>query len=402
MGRITNAAAGWKRDFGWKGTLVFLYLWLMVGFAAGTLVLVGPVRWLTEGVRAQEWGQGVEDVLMMGVIGAYVVLSFFLAVYVTRLLLTYRARAFKTGVVAGVTLAALVALWGWSNPAVYAAVGGGGTSEYAVAMESGAHFIFGAYPDRERLEELQSQGVAAVVSLQHPAVVPFERQGIASEKEAAADLGVEFIHAPMLPWVSDNAASLQIIGRLAETGQGTYYVHCGLGRDRVNVVRQMLEGMGGDVRLAAGEVERKALTWGDREAEGLGIMERGAPLEIAPTVWVVPYPNGSEFFGHLLAGQVAHVLLVLDEEDVEQKRWLEEARERFDTYAVSYTHRPLDPGDAEAARALALEARSLPRPLTVIVPSTRLEGDVAVADAFREAWKAVGSRRGPPVRAGAG
>lgn len=122
MGRIQRAWWAWSRSVGWKGTAVFLYLWLMLGFATGTLVLLlGPARWLTGFVRAGGWGQGAEDALMIGVILTYLALSFLLALYLARLLLSYRAGALKTGIVLLVTAAAVAALWGWMNPALSSA-----------------------------------------------------------------------------------------------------------------------------------------------------------------------------------------------------------------------------------------------------------------------------------------
>ena len=397
MPRLRAVGRAWRRNVGWKGTGLFLYLWLMVGFASGTLVLLGPARWVTGAVRGRGLGQGAEDAAMILVIVLFVAASFAAALYLTRLLLSYRARALKTGVVLGVTAVAATALWGWGNPALYASISGGGGTEETVALRSGARFLFGAYPDRERLAELKESGVTAVVSLQHPAVVPFEPEGIQKERAWASEVGLRFVHAPMLPWVSDNEEALETIRGLAREGEGTYYVHCGLGRDRVNVVRRMLERMGGTV-LAAGSEAPEALTWADREGEGLGPMERGAPQRLADDVWLVPHPNEHELFGHMLAGQVAHVLLLLDPEDSTQVAWLEEATRRFEAYDLPFSRHPVPEGDSLAARAAAREARALPRPLTVIAPFTPPEGDTAVAAAFRRAWEASEGRPDAPTR----
>lgn len=362
--------------------LLFAYVWLMVGFATGTLVLLGPARWVTSAIAAP----GAERAAMLLVILLYVAGSFLVALYCTRaLILRQSSRPVRGLVVAAVTGSAALALWGWRNPAVYAAVAGGEAAEERMVLESGSQFLFGPYPDRERLAELKAEGVTAVVSLQHPAVVPFEPEGIAREKEWTRELGIEFIHAPMLPWVSDNEASLERIRELVRAGDGgTYYVHCGLGRDRVSVVQRVIERMGGVVVSADGTEE--ALTWADRDAEGLGDLERGPPIELDRGVWLVPYPNEHEMFGHMLAGQVEHVLLLLDAGDPEQAAWLEEARRLLSEYDVPHTARPLAAGDAAGAAAAAAAAQSLPRPLTVVVPFTAAERNTAVADAFRAAW----------------
>ena len=371
-----------------KHVVAFLYVWLMVGFSTGTLVLLGPTGWVTGFVRERGWSAGSEDHLMWGVILCFVAGSFLLALLATRFLLQYRARASKTGVLLAVTGVAGVALWGWMDPAVYAGAAGGGVAE-TVTLESGARFVFGAYPDAERLAELKREGVTGVISLQHPAVVPFEPEGIQKEKVWTEALGITFVHAPMLPWVSANEKALETIREIVDRGEGTWYVHCGLGRDRVNVVRRMIESME-EARLVRSEPPR-ALGWEDRVAERLGPMERGAPVELAPDVWLVPFPNEHEFFGHMLAGQVAHVVLLLDPADEKEAGWIEEATALFDRYELPYTRKPLDPRHEDAARRIAREVSGLPRPLTVVAPFTEPMGDTRVADAFAEAWEGLAS-----------
>lgn len=362
--------------------LLFAYVWLMVGFATGTLVLLGPARWVTEAFDSPT----AERIAMLIVILAFVGGSFLLALYFTRvLILRHPSPSVRGMVVVAVTGSALLALWGWRNPVVYAAVAGGEAGSERMVTEAGSQFLFGPYPDRERLQQLKEEGVTAVVSLQHPAVVPFEPEGIAREKEWTKELGIRFIHAPMLPWVSNNESSLETIRELVRSGDGgTYYVHCGLGRDRVSVVQRVIERMGGTVASDGGATE-KALTWGDREAEGLGDLERGPAIELEEGVWVVPYPNEHEMFGHMLGGQVEHVLLLLDAEDPEQAEWLASARELLTRFDVPHTVRNPEAGTASAAE-IARAARRLPRPLTVIVPFTGKGRDSGVADAFRSAW----------------
>ena len=364
---------------------VFLYVWLMVGFAAGTFVLLAPARWITGWARGQGWEQGTENLIMIGMIGIYLLASFAVALALTRLVFQNRARAFKYGLMLGVTTLAGLALWGWGNPAVYASISGGGESTETVATESGAVFLFGAYPDRAKLEQLKAEGITAVISLQHPAVVPFEPQGIEEEKRATAALGIRLVHAPMLPWVSDNAEALATIRRIAAEETGRFYVHCGLGRDRVNVVRHFLEQMG--AKTDGADVER-AMAWQDREAAGLGPMEHGEFRPIADDVWLVPRPNQHELFGNMLAGQAGLTVLLLDPTDTRQRAALDEMTSRFDVHQVDYVRRPLRPGDRDAAHAIALEVQRGPRPTTVVVPEM-LPFPAQVAKLFLEEWEHV-------------
>lgn len=350
----------------WAGIGLFLYVWLMVGFATGTATLLWPARWVTAALRHSAWSAW-EDRAMIAVILLYGASSFLLARALTRLTRRARQAPVRIGIPGVATLCAGLSLWGWTNPAVYATVAGGISNTRVAA--GGAEFVFGPYPDRARIQQLKSEGFAGLISLQHAAVVPFEPQGIATEKVAAQELGIEFIHAPMLPWVSSNEGSLDVIRAVAERGKGRYYVHCGLGRDRTNVVKRMLENMGAS--LAAGApANEKPRDFAVRFAEGKRLMERGAFREIEPGIWLVPYPNQHELYGNMLAGQLAHVLVLLDPSRSQQAQWVEHLRAVLAEHHVAASFEPVQ-GSSRAAYADAIAiARTLPRPLAVIVPHT--------------------------------
>jgi protein tyrosine phosphatase (PTP) superfamily phosphohydrolase (DUF442 family) len=346
------------------------YLWLMAGFAAGTAVLVGPVRWLTSGMHRLGWGQRSEDLVLRGFILAFVLGSFFLALYLARRTLNASRRSVRMGIPGVATVLAVLALWAWMNPGRMLAAVAGGDTGGQVTASTGAQFVFGAYPDVNRLRELKKQGFTAVVSLQHPAVVPFEPASIDQERKNAKRLGITFIHTPMLPWVSDNTASLERIRQLVHTGQGKYYVHCGLGRDRTNVVRRMVEAEG--VNVATASDLQRATTFADRMKlpPAQRDMERGGVRELEPGVWLVPHPNDAELAGYMLAGQVRTVVLLLDPANPEQRAWRDHETARFRQVGVALVERPLRAGEAARAAELAREVRALPRPVAVVAPRT--------------------------------
>jgi protein tyrosine phosphatase (PTP) superfamily phosphohydrolase (DUF442 family) len=360
----------------------FCYVWLVLGFFSGTLLLVGPVRWITTYLRTGGYRQGTEDGVMMGVIVLFVLLSAVLAWLVVKQMNRCATRRARLSYPVLLTVAAAFCLYAWTNPAIMASAAGGVSGQVTAGN---AEFVFGPYPDRTRLQQLKDEGYTAVVSLQHPAVLPFEPPGIAEETRAAQEIGLAFIHAPMLPWISANDASLDRIRELARQGEGRYYVHCGLGRDRANVVKRMLEREGADV--AAGEGYMRAHTFGMRFEEGNEPMERGRLRPLQDDVFLIPYPNKHEMFGNMLSGQVAHVLLLLDEADPRQQPWIAEARARFGEYDVPYSIEPLRPHDAAQAQEMVRRARALPRPLVVVVPFMEPHANTGVADTFTKAWE---------------
>lgn len=363
--------------------LTFAYVWLMLGFASGTLLLVGPVRWLTAYLREGDFTQTTEDAVMIGVIVLFVIVSAIAAWLAVAWTGRRTSRSARLAVPVLLTVAAGVALYGWTNPAVMAGAAGGVGGR--VTVGGNAEFVFGPYPDRARLEELKREGYTAVVSLQHPAVLPFEPPGIAEELRATKEIGLTFVHAPMLPWISNNDASLEQIRRLSREGEGRYYVHCGLGRDRVNVVKRMLEREGAAV--AAAEGYKSAGTFASRMAEGNPPMERGLLQQLDEDVWLIPYPNKHEMFGNMLSGQVAHVLVLLDETREPERGWAAEARARFTEFGVAHTVTTLPAGDDARASAIVGNARSLPRPLVIVVPFMAPHANAAVAETLIKLWK---------------
>jgi protein tyrosine phosphatase (PTP) superfamily phosphohydrolase (DUF442 family) len=369
-----------------SGTVLgtFLYVWLMVGFFTGTVLLVGPMKWLTSAVRGAGWSQAGEDWAVRGVIVAYVVASVFLARFLVARLWRARTTPGRFGIVGGVTAAAALCLWAWMDPGRMLASVGGGDAAGDLRSASGAEFMFGAYPDYARLQELKREGVTSVISLQHPAVVPFEPRSIAEEKKNAAELGIKFIHVPMLPWVSDNAAAIARIQQIARDGHGKFYVHCGLGRDRTNVARRAVESMGKKVKLS-GDLKH-ASTFADRTAP----FEHGRIFQVERDVWLIPRPNAAEMAGYMEAGQIKSAVFLLDPADSAQAAWLAEDRRALTASGVAVHEAPLPRrGAAAKAQDIAAMVRTLPRPVAVIAPHTEWDKPfpgTEPADAFRAAY----------------
>jgi hypothetical protein len=94
----------------------------------------------------------------------------------------------------------------WLNPTIMASRLSDDTVTYK-------NFLFGSYPDEERLEEIAREGYT-IVSLVHPAVLPFEARVLSLERAQAVQRGIDFIHIPMLPWMSQNKEAIQDLEEL--------------------------------------------------------------------------------------------------------------------------------------------------------------------------------------------
>jgi hypothetical protein len=338
-------------------------MWLLVGLVLGTAVLVGPVRLITEGMGRAGWEQSSQDHVLIVVILLYLAFSLLLTRWIVGIMFRARNRNTRWAIAAVFTLLAAGTAWEWSNPAKLLAgiAGGGDGGTYNVV--GGAEFIFGAYPDDAKLEALKKAGVTAVISLQHPGVV-IEREGISAERDATKRLNLRFIQAPMLPWVSDNEESLQKLREIARKGKGKYFVHCGLGRDRVNVAKRIIEAEG--IKIAQSADVKTATGFADRPDP----FERGSLAHLDPGKWLIPYPNKHEMFGFILGGQSGKVVSLLDATDPEQAAWNAEMERLLKEYAIPFVMRPLPENDVARAAGIAKEVKAMPQPVTVIAPQT--------------------------------
>lgn len=352
------------RPRAWPFLVAFLWVWGIVGLVTGTLVLVVLVRGIIAVLQHFGWGQTAQDRTLMAVILGFVFGSFLLARWYTRRLWRQRTTTRRLGL-AWLVLPAAVCMWAWSNPTRLLAGAAGGGISSTLHVAGGPTFLFGSYPDYDRLAKLKKEGVTTIVSLQHPGVL-VEIQGIDEEKDAAKRLGLNFVQAPMLPWVSDNTAAIEQIRQIALHGKGTYYVHCGLGRDRVNIAKRV---------IASVESQSHAHLADNGTQHAAGFETRTTPFQRGRLVhtasaWVVPFPNAAEFYGYIVQGDPGHVWLALNPRDTLQAKWVATAHKTMQQYAVPFTDVPFDTVDAAAATQLAARVRSAKGVNTVIVPTT--------------------------------
>ena len=373
--------------------LTFLYLWLLIGFTLGTLVLVAPVGWIVNGVHRAGFGTGVERVAVIALVVVYVIISCWMALRLNGYLGRSRSRAVRWGVPIALTVITLLTAWEWKNPgSTLSHMAGGGGDSTAVQTASGAIFEFGAYPDEARLRQLKREGVTTIVSLQHPSDL-VERKGIEQEEHTTKAVGLQLIKAPMLPWFSENREALDTLRALALHGRGKYYVHCGLGRDRVNIAKKLIEGTGAKTVTAANDVV--ALGFEERDRPFI----HGTLLHLATGVWLVPYPEHEENFGCLVEGRAGNIAIILDPAEAEQKKRLTDVTTILDRYGVHYSLLPVKGSGGASARTAADSVHRMPLPVTIVASETPWQDGLPrkgteSALAFKSAYE-----KGLPARA---
>lgn len=356
----------------------FLYVFLTVGFVLGTLVLLGPVRWLSDAARAAEWSEGAESALVIVVILAYVAIAFVVARWLARGLGDSDGRppAWRRASPAWTTVLALGTLSLWLQPDLINAAGRGEAP--AAVTSGGARFVFGPYPEQDELARLRREGYTAVISLLHPGVVPFEPKLLYDEAAAARKVGIPLISLPMLPWIGNNTTSIDSLRTIARSGKGRYYVHCYLGRDRVNVARRAITSVSSALvegsAHAAQDIRQKAS------------FERGRIFVLEDSVFLTPYPTDEEFLAYVVAGGVQTVVSLLDPAVEPNRTWIQREKQLLANAGVRYVSLPIsvEAYAPDEVLRIAREVRSLPQPLVVhAFLSTSPE-----AAAFRDAYVA--------------
>jgi hypothetical protein len=371
----------------------FCYFWLTIGFTLGTIVLIFPVRWLTDAIHRVNASQGVENALVILLVLAYVAASFWLALRMNGFVRGCGSRPQRWGMTGVTTMLALGTAWSWRDPGRMLSGLAGGGNIAAVQTANGATFEFGAYPDSVKLAQLASEH-ATVISLQD-AEIPVERDGIANEQRITKELHMRLVSAPMMPWFSDNSQSLETIKQIAQTAHGHYYVHCGLGRDRVNMAKRVIESTG--VKTSTTNDYQRALGFDGRKAD----FDQGSLISLAPDVWLVPHPLKEEMYSCFFQGRPGKVVLMFDSTQSVQDSLLRESRALLTQYAIPFTEIAVPAPDSSRLAGWAITAarqvHAMTPPVTVMAFHTpwhdgRQKGDeaaVAFANAYapNHAWK---------------
>lgn len=338
-----------------KAAALFTYYWLCSGFFLGTLTLMGPVRWATNYSRSAGWSYSAEKAIVLFFIAVLFAVSLLAARFLYRKAAGTSDRRFKKILPAGAAAIFIVSLWFWMNPELMIDTNAKTTEE----KFSWSEFVFGPYPDDKRFEQIKAEGYTAIISLLSPAVVPFEPALILAEKEDAAEAGIELIHIPMLPWVSSNDHVFAALKDLERRGPGKYYVHCYLGKDRVNVFKNMLAASIGGAKVTS--LDHKNV----RKLSDIPAFERGKITRLGKDVYFTPYPTDEEFFGYILNGTVKSVASLLNPENPEDLPWIEKEKAIAEKYNIRLSNYPWKKLDKAGRAGAVREIKRLEKPLVI-------------------------------------
>lgn len=336
-----------------KNIGLFAFIWLNMGFALGFTFLIGPVRWVATYSRENNFSNKNEGLLIKGVILLFVIISFIISMLLATG--TIKAKASVTRILIPVICLAL------GTAALYQLLNPQNLRSFSSQQRDTEfkQFVFGSYPTLEELKSFKKEGYTSVISLLHPAVTPFEPVLLREEEENCKKAGLSLVSIPMLPWISENEGALNKIRQLAEHPEGKYYVHCYLGKDRVNLVKRLIATYNKSVNAEAPGTNGRSL-------DGIAQFERGEITKISQDVYYIPYPTDEEYSGYIIGGGVQQVVSLMDSTDAEQKPRIDAEKKLLQTYQIPFENIPLSSTINKAKlENLKIKISKMRRPLVI-------------------------------------
>jgi protein tyrosine phosphatase (PTP) superfamily phosphohydrolase (DUF442 family) len=354
-----------------KNIGLFAFIWLTIGFALGFAVLMGPVRWVANYSRENNYSDSREALLIKGLIGVFIILSFIVSLLLSSGVIKSKSKYTKIVIPVVCLALAVFAVSKLLNPQNLKGLASARTNT------DNKQFTFGSYPTIDELETLKNEGYTSVISLLHPAVTPFEPVLLEEEKVNCKKVGLSIISIPMLPWVSDNEEALNKIKQLAKSNEGKYYVHCYLGKDRVNVVKRIISTYNKSVEFVPEKSNARSL-------ESVTSFERGAITQISKGVFFTPYPTHEEYTGYLVAGGVQQVISLMDTTDNEQKGRIDEERKLLSTYHIPFKIITIQSAKDKKELAILKQAiATMPKPLVIHRFFSNKPADLEILEAIK-------------------
>ncbi|MDD5151905.1 MAG: hypothetical protein PHC28_15735 [Flavobacterium sp.] len=323
-----------------KSIILFLYLWLCIGFPLGLWVLLaGPSKWLAEYSHSTNMEISKENILGKVIIIVYIIVAFLLAFFFHRFIKKSENKTIKWFLPGILTLILLASVYVFSfNPKLLINYSGEISTKNIKNQEdkyNQLEFVYGAYPNEEMIKSLKEQGFDGIISLLHEMVIPAEPALMKDESALAKKYGIKLINLPMMPWVSENEKTLQAAKKFIETQKGLYYVHCYLGRDRVNIFKS--------VAKKFGVKTKKEDPSNIRKIEELPTWTRGNYFKLEKDVYLTPYPTDDEYMMFILNGHFKTVISLLDNNVKDNQIWIAKEKKLLTDYSMNYIHYPLAP-----------------------------------------------------------
>jgi protein tyrosine phosphatase (PTP) superfamily phosphohydrolase (DUF442 family) len=321
-----------------QSIILFLYLWLCIGFPMGLwILLAGPSKWLSEYARSTDMEMSKENLFGKLIIILYVIVAFFLALLIHRIVKRSTTKMIKWLLPSILTVVLFTSVYIFSFHPQWLISYSGEIPVRNVEMNQDKNsdrleFVFGSYPNEAMIKSLKDQGYDGIISLLHELVVPAEPTLIKKEIEIAKKYDIKVINMAMLPWISGNEETLQYAKKFIENEKGLYYAHCYLGRDRVNIFKSVAQKYGAKTTTESTIINRRL--------EDSPNWERGNYFKLEESVYLTPYPTDDEFMKYVLNDYFKTVISLLDNKIENNQKWIAKEDKLFSEYPMEYIHSP--------------------------------------------------------------
>ena len=314
-----------------KNIIIFCFLGLSLVFPLGLLMLtVGPTRMIANKAAAENWSETYESLIQKIVVLIFLAIVLLMTIYVNRFFNRNENSTTKKTILFISGGALIISLYIFSFKPEMLINSESNANDFNKSAT--AEFYFGPYPDDEKIKELKSQNYTAIISLLNKMVVPAEPILIEQEIENTKANEMQLISNPMQPWIDDNNTSLMKIKKIAHTLKGKYYVHCYLGKDRVNVFKNIIKNENSTLKIKS--------EFGANNIDTLKSFERGKIFKLHPKIYFTPYPTDDEFFGFILNGKMENIVSIMDSKlnsDLieKEKKIMKQYNQKFHVLAIS-------------------------------------------------------------------
>jgi len=308
-----------------KNRLITFIVWFIFlgsfGFAGGGLFLLFAVVPFEEMLVQRGYTQTQIDDVLKYVVFGWIAFGFIVS-FLFYLFVWKRKKKWALGITAVTVLAAVSVLLMFIR-----------TDSALIAMsrgdfqQTGERFTFGPYPEEELLIQLKEEGYVGVITLLSP-TLPFENQLLQQEIERGEKVGMPIHSFPMLPWVGDNTESINGIKSLVSSEEGKFYIHCYLGKHRVDMVKQVI------MSVTDAELEQRTTIFPSDFQRGPVYLFNDAKVIVGP------YPTREEW-GILIRNRVKEIVSFIDPDSSRGKE-LKEIAESSDLVLTTVSNQSLE------------------------------------------------------------
>ena len=340
-----------------KNSCYFLFFGLSLALPLGIYTLTaGPSRIIANKAYNNHWSENNENFVQKIIIVVFCILIFFASLYLTRYFITLKSKIIKYIIFSICATSLITTLYIFTfKPQILIAKS---TEKVIIEKDTVIEFHFGSYPDEDKMSNLIAEKYTAIISLLHPLVIPAEPILMEKELKSAKKLKLKVISIPMLPWIIGNDSAVSQIKKLAHNAKGKYYVHCYLGKDRVNVFRNIIEKENKNIKTNSHFTARSLDT--------IARFERGNIYKLDKDCYLTPYPTDEEFFSFILNGKIKSVVSLLNSNKDENKKRRKDEEKIMTLYNQNYYNIPILESDSDLKIKEAIAyIQKLPKPILI-------------------------------------